>query len=81
MRRILGWLVAVCYALVGARRRAVARYKEEGCVLSIFGHESRPDVLEPIVRYLIGKGFTFVSTDDLLKCEQVGRSGIQSWPG
>ena len=75
MRRILGWLVAVCYALVGARRRAVARYKEEGCVLSIFGHESRPDVLEPIVRYLIGKGFTFVSTDDLLEM----RAGRKKW--
>ena len=75
MRRILGWCIAVCYALLGARWRAVTRYEEQGSVLSIFGHESRPDVLEPIVRYLVRKGFTFVSTDDLLEM----KAGRKKW--
>ncbi len=74
-RRILGWLIAVCYAIVGARRKAIARYNGYGSILSIFGHESRPDILEPIVKYLIGKGFTFVSTDDLLEM----KAGQKEW--
>ena len=65
-RKMIGWLVAVFYALTGKRAQALARYDEGGTVLSLFGHESRPDVLEPIVRYLVRRSFTFVSTDDLI---------------
>ena len=74
-RKVLGWLVAVSYVFMGNRRRALASYNKEGTILSIFGHESRPEVLEPIVKYLIGKGFTFVSTDDLLEM----KAGRKKW--
>lgn len=74
-RKVLGWLVAVGYALVGARRRSMRCYDKDGAVLSIFGHESRPDVLEPLVRYLVRRGFTFVSTDELLAM----RAGKKVW--
>ena len=65
-RKILGRLVAVSYSLFGARHRALAQYDKEDSVLSIFGHEARLDVLEPIIRYLVRRGFSFVSTDDLI---------------
>ena len=72
---MIGWFVAVCYALTGKRTQALARYDEGGTVLSLFGHESRPDILEPIIRYLVQKGFSFVSTDDLF----LMKTGKMDW--
>lgn len=49
-------------------------YDQPGTVLSFFGHEASVGTLEPLLRYLSKKGFTFVSTNDLLKM----RSGVLS---
>ena len=75
IRRAIGWCVGLFFVLVGARRRALARYHQNGTILSIFSHNPSPSVLEGVLRWLKKKGFTFISTDEMLDI----RNGKHKW--
>lgn len=66
LRELVGFLLAWGYILSGKRRRMLKVYDDESKVLSIVGHDPTPEMLEKILRWIIGRGFTFVSTDQLL---------------
>ena len=75
VRKIIGWGVATAYCLSGSRWRQVASYRRPGAILAVFGHAPCPDVLEDLLKWLICKGFHFISTDELLAI----RAGEMSW--
>ena len=52
-------------------------YDDESKVLSIVGHDPTPEMLEKILRWIIGRGFTFVSTDQLLNKDLA--QGRKAW--
>lgn len=66
IRKLVGWLVAQAFAVMGRRRKALAVYRHHGNVLSIFGHSPRIAVLDGMLGWLVRHGFHFVSTDELL---------------
>lgn len=67
LRKTIGWGVATAYVLSGHRRRRLSAYKkQEGAILSLFGHNPKPHVLDSILNWLKHKGFHFISTDELL---------------
>ena len=65
-RYLLGQIVASMYALVGMRTHSVAGYRNNGQILSIFGHNPSAEVLASLIKALIKRGFSFVSTDELI---------------
>lgn len=71
----LGLLVGLFFVIIGARRRALARYNSEGIILPIFGHSPKPEVLNSLLCWLRKNGFVFVSTDDVLEM----REGRGKW--
>ena len=75
VRKVVGWGVAQAYALVGRRRTAIQHYYSPGTILSIFGHDPRPDVLDGLLAWLKRQGFSFLSTDQLLDM----RDGKLDW--
>lgn len=75
VRKVLGWLVAQRYVAFGKRRRMVRQYDAPGSVLSIFSHNPTAVVLEDVLGWLRGQGFSFVSTDELLEM----RAGRLAW--
>ena len=59
--------MATAYVLSGCRWRRLSTYKkQEGAILSIFGHNPQPHVLDSLLNWLTDKGFHFISTDELL---------------
>ena len=75
VRKIIGWCVGMFYVTIGARKRALAQYRNKGMILSIFSHNPMPEVLDGIIRWLKRNGFAFVSTDELLDI----RDGRREW--
>lgn len=75
IRKLIGWCVGMFYVTIGARKRALARYRQPGTILSIFSHNPSPNVLEGVIWWLKRKGFTFISTDELLDM----RDGKRAW--
>ena len=75
IRKLIGWGVATGFALLGVRARALKRYSSPGTVLSLFGHDPKPEVLDALLRWLTRHGFTFVSTDEVLAM----RAGAKPW--
>lgn len=69
MRKALGLCVGCLYALLGARCRAIRRLECAEGILSVFGHNPHPEVLASLVEWLVHKGFSFVSTDELLEMQ------------
>ena len=75
IRKAVGWGVATSYVLSGCRRRQLAAYSMNGAVLSVFGHSPRPIVLDSLLGWLVRRGFSFISTDELLSV----RDGKRAW--
>lgn len=66
IRKIIGWGIAQWFILSGKLRRQLKLYDQEGTILSLVGHDPTPQELEKLLSWVKSKGFTFVSTDDLL---------------
>ena len=75
IRRAIGWCVGMFYVTIGTRKRALAQYRHPGTILSIFSHNPSHNVLEGVILWLKRKGFTFISTDELLDI----RDGKREW--
>ncbi len=69
LRNLFGWFVAIGYALIGARRRALCKYDRPQTVLSIVTHHPSAKALENLLCYLTRNGFSFVSSDELLEMQ------------
>ena len=72
-RKLIGWAIAKLYSIAGARRIALFKYKQQGVVLSIFGHNPKPEVLDRLLSSLTRLGFKFLSTDQLIDNNYDGR--------
>lgn len=66
IRRFIGWLIALGFTIVGARRRKLRLYDDNEKILSLVGHDPTPDDFEQLMIWFIKHGFTFISTDDIL---------------
>lgn len=75
MRKFAGWGIGRFYASLGMRHRAIRHQEETGGILSLFGHDPRPEVLTSLVEWFVREGFSFVSTDTLLEM----RAGHVDW--
>lgn len=66
IRRLIGWLIALWFILSGKLARMLKVYDRPENVLSLVGHDPKPEDFERLLSWIIKHGFTFVSTDDLL---------------
>lgn len=75
LRKLIGWGVGTAFVMSGKRCRQLSGYDEPGTVLSMFGHNPRPKVLDDLLDWLVRRGFHFISTDDLFSI----RDGSAEW--
>ncbi len=75
LRKFIGWGLGVGFVLLGARWRAVRQYDREGAILSFCTHNPKPEVLEGVLAWLAKRGFSFISTEELLQM----REGALPW--
>ncbi len=66
IRKFIGWCVAILFIVTGRRYRCVRQYDKKGNIFSFYTHNPKPEVLEEVLKWLSRKGFTFISTDELL---------------
>lgn len=78
-RKEIGRSIGAWYILNGSRTRAVCAYDRPGTVLSIVSHNPTRKVFSALLEFLIGQGFSFIATDELLDgnlveiCKRKGR--------
>lgn len=75
LRQIIGWGVATWFSFSGKLSTQIRRYDKEGAFLPLVGHDPQAKVFSKLLEWLIGKGFSFVSTDELIAM----RDGYASW--
>ena len=66
LRKCAGWGVGAWHILNGSRTRAIRAYDRPGTVLSVVSHNPARKVFASILDFLVGEGFSFISTDELL---------------
>ena len=65
-RELVGWSIATGYILSGARSRALKRCASGETILPIVGHDPDPKLFRALIRWFKGRGFSFVSADEML---------------
>lgn len=74
-RKLIGWCLAAAFVVTGKRLRKVRAYDKQGKVLALTAHFPDARTIEDVLSWLICRGFTFISTDELLAINE----GRKQW--